>query len=630
MDLVVNLLQDKPEYAIGAVVIVLLLAVILSSGSSKKEETKKVASTSRSAGSGKKTSSQSKKSLKSKSKQTPTTTRAAAVPEKEAAAEVAVDTTSGSKKKKKKKPKTKKVAVETKSVTRAPVTSTNKNRSKDVPALDEDSDDDDDLMTACLLTSSALAKTGAAAAVAAAEEGSKKKKKKKKKPKKSPQVNSAAPANASTIVPVTGEWETVGKGAGAIVTVDSVITADGSPQPIRVNLEQEDIPVLIGPKGATIQNMQSISGAKLDINKNPSGATSTLIITADTVDSQSLALAQVQSLLSAAQEERKRATAHTVTLLPADINGGDGVKAIIGRAGATIRNIQSLTGANLNASVERGEVVITGPSLEGVNEAATLCRHAVFGEAQDVIQLESRAMVLVVYGKDYQKIRQMQNESGAKLDIEKGGTTLKISGPLEAVASAKKMVAGWVEYNKGIVFDIASEKIGAIYGKAGANIRRIQEKTGAYVEIVQEASGHKVPQCKIMGEPASVAAAKAMFQKSLDGEAIELNAGEVQLSMDLGAGTPAVIGRGGSKIAELEKTHSVKIFINSGSQGCSIVGTKENTENAKKTIEAIIKPVIDEQEMKQEADRLATSSNTPWRPLAQNGGWIAAEEESGW
>lgn len=646
MDALVDLMQEKPEFAIGGAVVVLLIVVIVLKSSSssappaKQSSSKKKAVASgaslgnKNAGGKKASQQQSKKGGKSSKSRSIDFETPEAPKEEVAAAADSSSSAGGAKKKKKKKKNKKKKAADTK-----PTASSNNSKSsveEAAPALvedDSDDDDDDHLLAARLLNPAALRKSGAAAAVAAAaEEGSKKKKKKKKKAKKSsgnPQDNATSNDAAATQNAATGDWETVGKGAGAAVTVDTVITADGSPQPIRVTLDQEDIPVLIGPKGATIQNMQSISGAKLDINKNPSGNSSTLIISADTIDSQSLALAQVQSLLTAAQEERKRATAHTVTLSASDINGGEGVKAIIGRAGSTIKNIQTSTGTSINASVELGEVVITGPSLEGVNQAATLCRHAVFGEAQDIIELGSRAMVLVVYGKDYQKIRQMQNESGAKLDIEKGGTTLKISGPTGAVATAKKMVAAWVDYNKGVSFDVDVEKVGAIYGKAGANIRRIQEKTGAYVEINQEAQ-EKVLHCKILGEPPCVAAAKAMFQKSLDGEAIELKAGEIQISLDLGVGTPAVIGKGGSKIAELEKRYSVKIFINSGSQGCSIVGTKENTEKAKKTIEAIIQPVIEEQQMKIEADRLATSSNTPWRPLPPTGTWIAVEEETGW
>ena len=610
MDQVLNLLQEKPEYAIGAAVVIALILFALSSGGSSSKKTKAVPAAS-------KTTTKKKKETKSRSAPV-----APAVPAQKATEIVGEKTTSKKKKKKKKSKAGKKKVAPTPATAESPTTTTT------ATTVDDDSDDDDDLLAARLLSSKALAKTGAAAAVAAAEANSSNKSAggKKKKKKKNKKANSTD-SNAAPQEPVVADdWETVGKGA-----VTAAVTADGTPQPIKVHIEQDDIPVLIGPKGSTIQNMQTISGAKLDVTNNPSGTSATLTITAETVDSQSLALAQVQSLLTAAQEERKRAKAFSVTLASSDIKGSEGVKAIIGRAGATIKGIQATTGTNVNASVEDAEVVITGSSMEAVEEAAKLCRHAVFGECQEVLELGTRAMVLVVYGKDYQKIRQMQDQSGAKLDIEKGGTKLTISGPTENVANAKKMVQQWVQYNKGIAFDIDVDKVGAVYGKAGANIRRIQEKTGAFVEIDDQAGSSKeFLQCKILGEPASVAAAKAMFQKSLDGEAIELRAGEVQIAMELGAGTPAVIGKGGSKIAQLEKAHSVKIFVNSGSQGCSIVGSEDAVSNAKKAISAIIQPVIAELEMKQEADRLATQSNTPWRPLPPNGTWVRAEEETGW
>lgn len=612
MDQVLNLFQEKPEYAIGAAVVLALVFFVLSSGGSSSEKTKAVPTASKAT---------TKKKKESKSKSAPAA--APAVPAQKATEIVGGKTASKSKKKKKKSKAGKKKETPTPVTAESPTTTTT------ATTAEEDSDDDDDdLLAARLLSSKALAKTGAAAAVAAAEANSSNKnaggkKKKKKKNKKATSTDS----NAAPQEPVVADdWETVGKGA-----VTAAVTADGTPQPIKVHIEQDDIPVLIGPKGSTIQNMQTISGAKLDVTNNPSGTSATLTITAETVDSQSLALAQVQSLLTAAQEERKRAKAFSITLASTDIKGSEGVKAIIGRGGSTIKGIQASTGTNVDANVEDAQVVITGSSMEAVEEAAKLCRHAVFGECQEVLELGTRAMVLVVYGKDYQKIRQMQDQSGAKLDIEKGGTKLTISGPTENVVNAKKMVQQWVEYNKGISFDIDVDKVGAVYGKAGANIRRIQEKTGAFVEIDdQTGSSKEFIQCKILGEPASVAAAKAMFQKSLDGEAIELRDGEVQIAMELGAGTPAVIGKGGSKIAQLEKAHSVKIFVNSGSQGCSIVGSEAAVSNAKKAISAIIQPVIAELEMKQEADRLATQSNTPWHPLPQNGTWVRAEEETGW
>merc|ERR1712048_871808 len=131
--------------------------------------------------------------------------------------------------------------------------------------------------------------------------------------------------------------------------------------------------------------------------------------------------------------------------------------------------------------------------------------------------------------------------------------------------------------------ELEASKIGAVFGKGGGNLRKIQERTGAHVEIVQNGG---MGTCKIVGEPDAVKGAQVMIQKSLNGE-IELKAGEVQEFVELSVGTSAVIGRGGSNILELEKTHGVKINVQNTLGTCSIVGKKTAVVGAKAAIEAI-------------------------------------------
>jgi len=89
--------------------------------------------------------------------------------------------------------------------------------------------------------------------------------------------------------------------------------------------------------------------------------------------------------------------------------------------------------------VEQGTVVITGPK-DMVSRAVVLCRNAVFGEAQDILDLKSRSAVNIIFGKDFGTIRDLQNSTGAKLDIEKGSNVLQFSGTMEQVSAARKAV----------------------------------------------------------------------------------------------------------------------------------------------------------------------------------------------
>ena len=383
------------------------------------------------------------------------------------------------------------------------------------------------------------------------------------------------------------------------------------PAKISLNLTSKDIPVLIGPKGSTIQHLQTITGAKLDIDK---GTTELRISGSE--EAIAHAMEEVQSLLSA--EANK--TAYSVTLSGSSIKGSDGIKAIIGRGGATIKNIQATTGCQLNASIDAGSVSISGPSQDAVDRAATLCKNAVFGESNTIVDLKSRSMVNMICGPSFKNLQKLQNETGARLDVSRGETTLKISGDTNNVLNAKNLVQQLITEYEGVTMELEASKIGAVFGKGGKNLRAIQERTGVQIEI-EDGEGMSI--CRIIGAAAAVSQAQIMIQKSLSGE-VELKPGEVQVSVELGVGTPAVIGRGGSKIKELEKTHGVKLNVQNASNVCSIVGKKDAVEGAKTAIEAIVKPLIEkaieEAEIQEQSEMMAVSGENGW----------GAAEETGW
>lgn len=383
-----------------------------------------------------------------------------------------------------------------------------------------------------------------------------------------------------------------------------------------MTLSSDDIPVIIGPKGSTIQNLQTLTGARLDIAK---GVYPPQLRITGTEIEIAYATEEVQSLLSAKANE----TAHSITLSGTSIKGPDGVKAIIGRGGSTIQEIQSTTGCQLNASVDTATVVISGPTQDAVNRAVTMCTNAVFGATNATVDLGSRSMVFMICGPNFTNLQKVQRESGARLDVERGGTILTISGDADHVDNAKRTVEQLMTQYGGATMELEASKIGAVFGKGGTNVRKIQERTGAHIEIVQKNEGG-IATCKIVGEPDAVKEAQIMIQKSLSGE-IELKPGEVQESVELGVGTSAVIGRGGSKISELEKTHGVKINVQNTSGTCSIVGKKAAVEGAKTAIEAIVQPLIEkdiaEAKVREQSDQLGVGG----------GGWDAMDEtETGW
>ncbi|KAG7348009.1 KH domain containing protein [Nitzschia inconspicua] len=404
-----------------------------------------------------------------------------------------------------------------------------------------------------------------------------------------------------------------------------------------------DAALLIGPGGSTIQGISKESGAKLDILKNtPEFGLNRVRITAsaegneDVSASISKAVEMVQALL----DERAAiiANSKTVNLSSSDINGQAGVKAIIGRKGETIQSIlKQVNGeangsaapgqiVKINADVEAGTVEISGPK-NLVDRAVKLCKQAVFGESQASLKLTSRSAMNIVFGKDFRTIQQLQSASGAKLDMDKETLTLNISGKKEEVDAAKKAVTSMLDRCRGITMDVKSSDVGAVYGKGGSIIRNIQDKTGAFIEVQQQPSslapdGESMVKCTIMGEPDACAQAVILINKAMARE-VELKPGEVVETLSLGgAATPAVIGKGGAKIKELEAAHKVSLNVNG--DVCKMIGKEANIKAVKEAIHAIIDPILAVEAAEKEATKAAESGDSAWQAFD------VPPEEDGW
>merc|ERR1712176_517918 len=167
------------------------------------------------------------------------------------------------------------------------------------------------------------------------------------------------------------------------------------------------------------------------------------------------------------------------------------------------------------------------------------------------------------------------------------------------------MVEEWLELCKGETLQIEANQVGAVYGKGGETISKIQNRTGAFVEVDDNGKkGNDLVSCHILGEPESVKEAKELVLKAVEGE-IELKDGEVMEEIELEVGAPAVIGRGGSRIRELEQEFGVKLVVKSGTGLCRIVGRPNAIEKAENEILKIIAPLLEEKRINAEAERLA-------------------------
>mmetsp|Transcript_10702 Transcript_10702/g.22983 ORF Transcript_10702/g.22983 Transcript_10702/m.22983 type:complete len:731 (-) Transcript_10702:272-2464(-) len=455
----------------------------------------------------------------------------------------------------------------------------------------------------------------------AAPTGEKKKRKRKKKKNgvgaieesRPPLVKPAAAVEHWETVPKVEEWQEVNTKrsknkakleAAAVAAAEAEAEAFLTDEPVAeepgetsVTIAAGDDPLIfIGKGGSTIQNLQDTTGARFNLNRKANELT-----ISGPEDCVQLGLAEAQAILAIEAERKANEAEERVTW------GSDAIKAVIGKGGANIRATQEATGVRIDADVDAGTLVIVGPS-DQVSTALTMCHNAAFGEVQDVIELGSRNAVNLVYGPSFQTIRELQDTTGCKLDITRGSTTLKLAGSSEAVAEATEQIRALLEANRGFEMTIENSKVGAVYGKGGETLRSIQDRTGTQIDVSRGPTHATV---SVMGTVEASGRARNMLQRAIDGE-VELQPGEVADEVELGSATSAVIGRGGSKVAELEKRHGVKINVRSELQKARVVGKPDKVEAAVKDINAIAQPILEAEKAQKKADEALETGESAW------------------
>jgi polyribonucleotide nucleotidyltransferase len=284
-------------------------------------------------------------------------------------------------------------------------------------------------------------------------------------------------------------------------------------------LEVASAAAVIGKGGATIRRIQEESGARLDIERRPQqgsggpGKGDTIVITGGTAE-VAAAAAAVGAIL------------HPVYEAEEAVEAGKRVGAVVGPKGATVRALQEETGALID--IERDGSVV---QIRGTAAAVAAAKAAVVllvDPPSEVVVIGGegdRDSVGTVIGKGGATIAAIQQESGARLDVDRKrgdqeglrgrGGEVRVSGTPAQIEAAKALIEGALAAARPEAterLEVASAA--AVIGKGGATIRRIQEESGARLDIErrpQQGSGGpgKGDTIVITGGTAEVAAAAA-------------------------------------------------------------------------------------------------------------------------
>jgi rRNA processing protein Krr1/Pno1 len=437
------------------------------------------------------------------------------------------------------------------------------------------------------------AKAAAAAApapAAAPADGKKKKKAKKAKEAEDPSKVSTTVAAAAVYeqqianAPVEvaadddADWGTVKakkskpkRAPSAAVVVSS---SDSSVYSEAIDLG-ECSAMVIGKGGATIKQIQADSGAKVNIDKE---AGSLCTISGDPAN-----VAEARNAI----ESILRTAADRVSEL---VDLEDKVPAVIGKAGSVIKKIQLDSGARVDISREDGSCTVSGSAAQ-VAAAKVMIAACMAGpppaEAAISIDVGRDGVHIVIGGAGGPTVRMLQNESGAKFDIERGTTTLCISGSKEAVEKGTLMVNALLAENAYEEVIDVDDQIGAVIGTGGLTIRDITAQSGARLNT---SKGNFADLVTISGTRQQVAKAKAMVEeivrKATAGP--EAAPGHVMHTEDVGNQVGSIIGQQGKTVKQLQADSGAKIEFGRGTSICYIHGPAEAVEKAKAAVDAIL------------------------------------------
>ncbi|EGD75849.1 hypothetical protein, variant [Salpingoeca rosetta] len=261
--------------------------------------------------------------------------------------------------------------------------------------------------------------------------------------KPAPQEASAEATTASTDTAAAPATATPAEGAPAAPADGTAATEQANSNPAdaplaeghvleTVNVADHQVGRLIGREGSNIRQMEALSGCQVNVPAECEPGTSVRKITLrGSPESVRYCKQMLEQKIREDGGDPSAPATETITKIA--YIPDDHVGRVIGRQGSTIRQIQELSGAHMDIAKEcrpgeyQREVTVTGTPAQ-VEKCEELIRKKVSGEslppaptrsANDTIITIPDEMVGRIIGKGGCTIRELQDNSGAHMDVAK-------------------------------------------------------------------------------------------------------------------------------------------------------------------------------------------------------------------
>ncbi|XP_059789979.1 insulin-like growth factor 2 mRNA-binding protein 3 isoform X2 [Balaenoptera ricei] len=275
------------------------------------------------------------------------------------------------------------------------------------------------------------------------------------------------------------------------------------------------------------------------------------------------------------------------------------VGAIIGKEGATIRNITKQTQSKIDVhrkenagAAEKSITILSTP--EGTSAACKSILEIMHKEAQDIKFTEEIPLKILAHnnfvgrliGKEGRNLKKIEQDTDTKITISplqeltlyNPERTITVKGSVETCAKAEEEIMKKIResYENDIASMNQSEtetvhlfipalSVGAIIGKQGQHIKQLSRFAGASIKIAPaEAPDAKVRMVIITGPPEAQFKAQGRIYGKIKEENFVSPKEEVKLEAHIRVPSFAagrVIGKGGKTVNELQNLSSAEVVV---------------------------------------------------------------------
>lgn len=228
---------------------------------------------------------------------------------------------------------------------------------------------------------------------------------------------------------------------------------------------------------------------------------------------------------------------------------------LIGPKGATINGLQNDFGVMLNVNQEQSNITLRGSEedMEQCEEAITqLMKNARDNRASHVLEFDV-AIRRELIGPQGTNIRQMEEASGARINVDSQGNTVTITGNAERVELGKQIVEEFLDTTCRFSLPFDQTLSEMLVGRQGKTVRKITEDTGCKNISIRNGT------IEILGSKESANMAKTIYE--------EMIADYVTVQMKITSDMIAVVvGKGGVTIQKIEADTRCSLTVGRGPQ----------------------------------------------------------------